>query len=84
MDDPPLSEQIAKMQSIGRNLDKQTRDARHEEEKWMANAAYLCGLMEQKKEADREIARMEGRKYRDPDKPDGDWPESPEPPDSIN
>ena len=83
MDDPPIEEQIAEMQAINRSLEEKRRNARKEYEKGMANAAYLCGLFEKKKEAEREIARMEGREYHDPDKPDGDWPEAPEPPDDF-
>ncbi len=78
MDDPPLSEQIAQMQAINRMTAEQRRIARKEYEKGMANAAYLCGLFEQKKEAEREIARMEGRDYEDPDSPSGDPPEPPD------
>lgn len=94
MDEPPLSEQIAQTQAYDHAtaaeaakaqaiiLIKQKKLAilRVEQEKGMRNAAHFCGLYEQNKEADRELARFEGKEYRDPDKPDGDWPDAPEPP----
>ena len=79
-DDATLDEEIAKAASINSDLGNRLEYFRKIRETQSRKAACLLGLAEQNKVMERELARMEGREYRDPDNPDGDWPEAPEPP----
>ena len=74
-----MAAQIAYAQASNSKLAAQLEELRIEQEKGIRNATYLCHLYEDKREMERDLARMEGREYRDPNKPDGDWPHVPDP-----
>lgn len=84
MDDESLEQQIAKMQATARHLQAENDEHRKVFEKDMTNAARFWHAADEIKRLEREKALIEGREYRDPDKPDGDWPDAPEPPDAID
>jgi predicted RNase H-like nuclease (RuvC/YqgF family) len=75
-----MASQIADAQAINRELGSKLEVLRIEREKEMRNTAYLSGLYRDNDNMQRELARMEGREYSDPDKPDGEWPCTPEEP----
>ncbi|MES2997140.1 MAG: hypothetical protein V4733_10065 [Verrucomicrobiota bacterium] len=79
-DDASLNEQIAQAAAINSDLGHRLQYYRKIQETQSRKVACLMGLAEQNAEMERELARIEGREYRDPDDPDGDWPEPPDDP----
>lgn len=76
-DDASLNEQIAEAASRNADLGHRLEHYRKIQETQSRKVACLMGLAEQNAEMERELARIEGREYRDPDDPDYDYPEPP-------
>lgn len=80
MNEEPLDDQIAELEEHNRKLAAHHKNLEDETAATNRRVAYYEHLHNEKIRMEREIARMEGREYRDPDKPDGDWPEATEDP----
>ena len=80
-DDATLNEEIAKAAAINFDLGHRLEHYRKIQEAQSRKVAHLVGLCRENEEMERELARIEGREYRDPDDPDYDYPEPPDEPD---
>jgi hypothetical protein len=79
-DDASLNEQIPQAAARNAELGARLEHYRKIQEAQSRKVACLMGLAEQNAEMERELARVEGREYRDPDDPDYDYPEPPDDP----
>jgi hypothetical protein len=73
-----LDAEIATADRINSDLRKRLEYHRLADDAASRKVAYYLGLIEENKEMERELARIEGRKYCDPDDPDCEYPEPPD------
>lgn len=76
--DPLLDEQIANAAAINADLGHRLEYYRKIQETQSSKVAHLLGFIEENKDMKRELARIEGRAYHDPDDPDNEYPEPPD------
>ena len=71
-----LDEEIQKAAAINSNLGNRLENYRKIQEANSRKVAHLLGLERDNEEIERELARIEGREYRDTDNPEYDYPKT--------
>ena len=79
-EDSLLDQEIAKAAAISSDLGHRLDYYRKMQDTQSRKVAILMGLSEQNAEMERELARIEGRHYHDPEDPDYEYPEPPDDP----